>query len=186
MASFEASDQPGITRRSWRRLDSRPKHDRGLRVLTGLSLLLIIATHVARYQLDGMSIWLFMLSFVPTVVFIVLDPARAHRANTEDESKPAPGAASVADDTSVGTLVSIAIGLTMAATMPYALGLAAWDTLVWLTSRLSDGTLAGFRPDSIAGEAIGGAAVLVAGIGTVIWQIRKQRAIAATTTPAST
>jgi hypothetical protein len=158
-------------------------NDRGVKVLTGLWFLVIIATHIARYRPDGLSVWLFLLSFVPSVVFIALEPARSdRRSRAERENTPcAPGETSASDETSVGTLVSIVIGLASAATLPYGVGLAAWESLVWLTTRLNDGTLAGLRPASIPGEVIGGVAVLLTGIGTVIWQVRKQRGSTTTT-----
>ena len=150
--------------------------DQGLKVLVGLCFQVIFATHIARYRLD-LSIWLFMLCFVVVVVFVLLKPVRsAPPAGAAREDTPASSNdASIADATWVGTLASIVIGIAMAAVLPFGLGLAAWDALVWLTGRLNDGTLAGFRPASVPSEAIGGLTVLVAAIGVFIWQARQQR-----------
>jgi hypothetical protein len=143
------------------------------RIFIALTFLVIITMHIVWYTTD-LSFPLFMLSFVPMFVFVVLKPNLYDRARREPSVPAAPAAAT--HDTSVGTLVSTAIGLGMAAALPFGLGLAGWDALIWLTERTlpAGDTVLGFHLGDIPSEAVGGAAVLVAAAAWTLPSMRRK------------
>ena len=142
-------------------------------IFVPLWFLVMIATHVVRYTSE-VSLWLTVLSFVPVMVFIALTPDLHDRPRKGSPERVPSTAGS--NDTLVGTLGSTAIGLGMAAALPFSLGLAGWDALIWLTERVSPSrqTLFGFRLGNIPSEAVGGVAVLVFAVAWTIVSMRRK------------
>ena len=169
-----------IVRSLWNAWDQNDmKRSIGLRskgdefvVFTALWFLLIITAHVVSNTTD-LSFVLFALSFLPIFVFIVLQP------NVVDRRRTKPSAAASAE-TSVGTLASTAIGLGMAAALPYSLGLAGWDALLWFIRRVAPARviLLGVRLEDIPSEAVGGAVVLVSAAAWILVSLRRKAASA--------
>jgi hypothetical protein len=169
----------GIVRRLWANWDqAEMKRVRGLKVdswvsetvmLTGLWFLVLIATETAKYELS-LSPWVLAISFAPSLIFMVLKPGLF--VSSAREKRVEGGAiATESEETSVGRLVLTIVGVATAAFFPFSLGLAAWSVLVWLTAHLSNGELAGFRPDSISSEVVGLVAVGVTAIVSLIYAV---------------
>ena len=64
----------------------------------------------------------------------------------------------------------------MAAALPYSLGLAGWDALIWLLKQGGPawGSAFGFPLENIPSEAVGGVAVLVSAAAWLLWSMRQK------------
>jgi hypothetical protein len=147
-------------------------------VLVALWFLSIITLHIVRFTTD-LSAWLWALAFVPSMVFLVLKPSvsdRPRQSSDEQKASSKKEQPAGSDATSVETLVSTTLGIGMAAALPYSLGLAGWDALIWLIEnvRPSLGEVFGFPLESIPGEAVGAVAVLVSAAAWLFVSMRQK------------
>jgi hypothetical protein len=147
-------------------------------VLVALWFLSIITLHLVRFTTD-LSAWLWALAFVPSMVFLVLKPSvsdRPRQSSDEQKASSKKEQPAGSDTTSVETLVSTTLGIGMAAALPYSLGLAGWDALIWLIEnvRPSLGEVFGFPLESIPGEAVGAVAVLVSAAAWLFVSMRQK------------
>jgi hypothetical protein len=134
--------------------------------------------HIVRFTTD-LSAWLWALAFVPSMVFLVLKPSvsdRPRQSSDEQKASSKKEQPAGSDATSVETLVSTTLGIGMAAALPYSLGLAGWDALIWLIEnvRPSLGEVFGFPLESIPGEAVGAVAVLVSAAAWLFVSMRQK------------
>ena len=154
-------------------------------VLTGLWIFVLIVAMIVRRNVD-MPLWLATLAFLPAIAFMLMDPELRVRSATLKGRAPAPLPADNADETWVGALVAKAITLGMLAAMPFAVGWAGWDAVVWLRPHVMSDTLLPFRLETIPGEAVGGLAVFLAAVGWLLWTYRRPRAFQGETSPPDT
>jgi hypothetical protein len=155
-----------------------PQHTRpanNIIVLMWLMFLLLFAMGIWRWAFP--SGWQFALSLIPVLIFTMTDPSLrdGSAAAKHGEPRGSPVETIESEETFVGSLIYTVIGLGMAAFLPFSLGLSGWSAIVWLSDRLFDGSLGGFRPASIPSEAVGGGAIVVSALALVIvWFVRKR------------
>jgi hypothetical protein len=144
-------------------------------VLTGLCSLLLFAMGIWRSSVP--SVWQFALCLVlPVLIFTMTDPSLrdGSAAAKRREPRGSPVETIESEETFVGSLSDTVISLVIAASLLFSLGLSGWSAIVWLSDRLFDGRLGGFRPASIPSEAVGVGAVVVSALAWVIWRfVRK-------------
>lgn len=146
-------------------------------VSAGTWLLLLIVTGLAieRYP----PFWVFAVLFLPTMVFTILEPRERRDARDRKDTSTRVSDAEVGSPqtTSVEGLVSLVLAIGIAAAMPFSLGLSLWKVFVWLTARLSGGTIAGFRPANVSSMVVGGVVALLFLLGwaaSYLWSSRRR------------
>ena len=148
-------------------------------VLVALWFFTTITLHIVRFTTD-LSPWLWALAFVPSMVFLVLKPAvfdRPRKQSSDEQTAYSEKAKSARSEyLSVETVISTTLGIGMAAALPYSLGLAGWDALIWLTKNVwpGRGEVFGFPLENVPGEAVGGIAVLVSAAAWLFVSIRQK------------
>jgi hypothetical protein len=168
----------GVARRMWAywnesemtaALQYQPSTPSGIPVSVLCAMTFLLALLAGIIEGSFPPYWLFMLCFITPSVFMFLEPGpKPTRSKVRDDASPTSDSE---ERSKVDQLLLKAFALGTLIFWPFALGFSAWKALTWLTAHLLNGSVAGFRPDSISSYTIGGVTTIFSLVVLAIWAI---------------